>query len=97
MQALATLRSSQDRREEALALLQQSTELWLGSKAGKGGGSEAMQEDGPEGPAADAAEGDVEDADGPHASLPPYAFRIETAKLLLDLDATTAAAEEVAS
>ena len=48
-----------------------------------------MQDEGPSAAAAD------EEAEGLHASLPPYAFRIETAKLLLDLDATTSAAEEV--
>ncbi len=52
-----------------------------------------MQQDGEDdGPEAEEAE---EAADGLHASRPPYAFRMETAKLLLDLDATTAAAEEV--
>lgn len=90
-QALAQLRSSQERREEALELLRRSTALWLGQQGKEEeGAGEAMNEDG-------YTDGQpvAEIAAGLHAALPPYAFRIETAKLLLDLDATTAAAEEV--
>ena len=92
-QALAQLRSSQERREEALELLRQSTVLWLGQQGKEEEvAGDAMHEDGD-----DDADGQpaAETAAGLHAARPPYGFRVETAKLLLDLDATTAAAEEV--
>ena len=68
-------------------LLQQSTAMWLGNE---GAQAEPMQQD-----AAEDVQEAEEEADELHAARPPYAFRMETAKLLLDLDATTAAAEEV--
>ncbi|KAK9839132.1 hypothetical protein WJX74_010270 [Apatococcus lobatus] len=81
--------SSQERREEALTLLKQSTALWWGKQGKEEGTKDAMQEGEADGQPAE------EGPAGLLASLSPYAFCIETAKLLLDLDATTSSAEEV--
>lgn len=83
LQALAALRALMGFPEEALALLRQSLARWLPSEAAADQGDARL---------ADAA---LPQPLSPFAEPPGFAFRFETAKLLLELDDSTATAVRV--
>ncbi|GFR51970.1 hypothetical protein Agub_g14496, partial [Astrephomene gubernaculifera] len=109
-QALAALRYQQGRSAEALEALRRSMSLWYtpsskeaeegeegeGQQAGgagsKGGDDETMEDAGEEGD--NEEEGD-DDEEAEEQGGPSYEFRIECAKLLLELEDTTATAIDV--
>ncbi|PNW86960.1 hypothetical protein CHLRE_02g103050v5 [Chlamydomonas reinhardtii] len=98
-QALAALRYQQGRAADALEALRRSMSLWYtptskdeegeegegGMAAAKGGEDEAMED----------ADEDSEDDSDEEDDGPSYEFRIESAKLLLELEDTTATAIDV--
>ncbi|KAG2436429.1 hypothetical protein HXX76_006732 [Chlamydomonas incerta] len=99
-QALAALRYQQGRATDALEALRRSMSLWYtptnkdedgeegegGMAAAKGGEDEAME---------DAEEDSEDDSEEEEEDGPSYEFRIESAKLLLELEDTTATAIDV--
>ncbi|KAG2454618.1 hypothetical protein HYH02_000459 [Chlamydomonas schloesseri] len=98
-QALAALRYQQGRASDALEALRRSMSLWYtptnkdeegeegegGMATAKGGQDEAMED----------AEEDSDDDSEEEEDGPSYEFRIESAKLLLELEDTTATAIDV--
>jgi hypothetical protein len=98
-QALASLRVEQGRPDEALAALQQSMALWYVPHPDSTQGKEAAAAN-----TADAAKsGAKQGASGKQRAsltadeLPSYEFRLETVKLLLELEDTIETAAEVHS
>lgn len=99
LQVLCSLRVEQGRPDEALAMLRKSIGLWFTARAHDSdtadGDGEQAGEEVPEGGSAD--EDSDMDEDGEDDNTPSYEFRIETVKLLLELDETTDQALEVTS
>eukprot|EP00698_Gefionella_okellyi_P012807 TRINITY_DN3473_c0_g1_i2.p1 TRINITY_DN3473_c0_g1~~TRINITY_DN3473_c0_g1_i2.p1 ORF type:complete len:301 (+),score=86.77 TRINITY_DN3473_c0_g1_i2:212-1114(+) len=77
MQKLASVRMSQQRTDEARAALEQSMAMWMKSDM-------ATTDEPDEAPPADADDADFMDDDD--SVLPPLEFRLETAKILLELN-----------
>eukprot|EP00873_Tetraselmis_striata_P029873 jgi/Tetstr1/450137/TSEL_037179.t1 len=96
-QVLCSLRVEQGRPDEALAMLRKSIGLWFTARAHDSdtadGDGEQAGEEVPEGGSAD--EDSDMDEDGEDDNTPSYEFRIETVKLLLELDETTDQALEI--
>mmetsp|Transcript_33690 Transcript_33690/g.95305 ORF Transcript_33690/g.95305 Transcript_33690/m.95305 type:complete len:371 (+) Transcript_33690:356-1468(+) len=99
MQVLCSLRVEQGRPDEALAALRKSTALWFkpenAAEEGRTGPDAADKEEPLPGEAAPEEDDDDSEMDDMDGELPSYEFRLETAKLLLELEATTLPALQV--
>jgi hypothetical protein len=96
-QALASLRVEQGRPDEALAALQQSMALWYVPHPDSTQGKEAAAANAANGGRSGAKQGATgkQRAGLTAEELPSYEFRLETVKLLLELEDTIETAAEV--